>query len=336
MEFEKRLKDNKSNNCYIFCGYDEQLIKENIKLLIDISLNKELYELNFAQFDGANIDCDSLINACETLPFMSEKRIVIVYRADFLKETEDKSRKKTYEIISNYIDNVPPSCILVLYYVFENKREKPSKSIIKLDKKTCVVKTDRLKGQNLTKRVKELFDIKGKEIGMVELNLFCGNLDGDMGVIENEVDKLYWFTYGREIKKEDIKLFYSNSSDDDIFDVVDFLSQRKVNKALELINELIVKGEKSTYILRMVERQFKLLLLLKIGIEASKSKNSLTSELKLNPYICEKMMLQSKKFTLTQIEKSIELCLETEKRIKSSSCDDKTEMELLIINTMAV
>jgi len=47
------------------------------------------------------------------------------------------------------------------------------------------------------------------------------------------------------------------------------------------------------------------------------------------------MVKQSKKFTINQLKKAVELCLNTEKRIKSSSIDEKTEMELLIINTTA-
>lgn len=158
-----------------------------------------------------------------------------------------------------------------------------------------------------------------------------------MGVIENEADKLYWYTYGREIKKEDISILFSENSDSDkdIFDMVDFISQRKINKSLEILNDLITKGEKASYILYMIERQFKLLLMLKIGTEGGKNKNVLSKELKLNPYICQKMIIQSQKFTVQQIETAIKLCLDTEQNMKSTSCNEKTEMELLIINSVS-
>ncbi len=45
-------------------------------------------------------------------------------------------------------------------------------------------------------------------------------------------------------------------------------------------------------------------------------------------------MNQSKKFTLKQIEKSIEMIIETDKKIKTTSVDTQTEVELLIINSI--
>lgn len=334
-EFQKRIKNNVIDRCYIFCGYDEQLIKENIKFLTDKTIENDFYDFNYIQFDGNFAESEEILNACETVPFMSRKRAVVIYRADFLKETEDRNKKNLYDFVYKYINNIPEYCMLILYCVFESKREKPSKNILKLDKKVCTIKADRLKGEYLVKKVKEIFDMKGKNIGVTELRLFCSLIEGDMGVIENEADKLYWYTYGREIKKEDINALFSKNSDKDIFDVVDFISQRKVNKALELLNELITKGEKIPYILYMIERQFKLLLLIKTGVESGKNKNILSKELKLNPYICEKMIIQDQKFTIYQIETAIKLCIDAEQKMKSTSCNQKTEMELLIINAVS-
>lgn len=336
-EFEKKIKNNIIERCYIFCGYDEQLIKENIKLLTDKTIQNDFYDFNYVQFDGSSVQSEDIFNACETVPFMSTKRAVTVYRADFLKQTEDKSKKEICDFIYNYIDNIPEYCILILYCVFDSKREKPSKNILKLDKKACIIKADRLKGEYLAKKVKELFASKGKNIGPVELKLFCSLAQGDMGFIENEADELYWYTYGREIKKEDINILFSKNSDsdNDIFDMVDFISQRKVNKSLELLNDLITKGERAAYILYMIERQFKLLLMLKLGMESGKNKNMLSKELNLNPYICQKMIAESQKFTVQQIETAIRLCIDTEQRMKSTSCSEKTEMELLIINAVS-
>lgn len=333
-QFNDSIKKNNFKNCYIFCGFDEQLIKENIKKIRDKVIGNSMQELNLVQFDGKTVQGSDLINACETLPFMCDKKIVVVYRSVFLMDNEDRERKNVFEEIKKYIENIPPHCILIMYYVFESKREKPSKTVLKLDKKACIVKADSLKGEQLEARVKNLLEAWGKQIGRSELKLFCSGIENDMGIAENEIDKLYWFTYGREISKDDISLMFSQKSDDDIFDLVNYLSQKKVDKAIDILNDLIFKGEKITGILFMVERQFKLLLNIKIGLEKNKSKNELASNLKLNPYVCEKMINQSKKFTIKQLENTLGYCIDTEEKLKSSSVDGKTEMEMLILNAM--
>lgn len=60
---EHKLKKNELNNCYIFCGSDEQSIKENINKIINKAVNKEFLDLNYVQLDGTNVNIDSIINA---------------------------------------------------------------------------------------------------------------------------------------------------------------------------------------------------------------------------------------------------------------------------------
>jgi DNA polymerase III subunit delta len=334
MELENKVRGGKFDNCYVFCGADEALMKENIKLISDKVLQGSFVDLNYVQFDGTTADMETVINTCETIPFMSDRKVVVIYRAAFLGEGEDKEFNKKYELISKYMENSANHCILIVYYVFENDREKPSNKIKKLEKKACVVKFDKLKGANLERKVKSLFDEKGKNIGKIELKLFCDNLENNMNIIQNEVEKLCSYAYNREITKEDILLMLPQKSDNDIFNLVDNVSQKKIERALDILNELAFKGEKIPYILYMIERQFNILLQIKYSVEEGKNKDVIAKELKLNPYICEKMIVQSRKFTLNGLKKAINYCLNTEEALKSSSVNGKIEMELLILNTI--
>jgi DNA polymerase-3 subunit delta len=335
LELEQKLKNNKLDNCYVFCGADEALMKENIKLIKDKVVEGAFSDLNYVQFDGMTAEIDTIINTCNTIPFMSDKKVVVVYRASFLGDGEEKDKNKRLELIGKYMESPASHCILILYYVFENEREKPSNKIKKLEKKACVVKFDKLKGFSLEKKVKALFEEKGKNIGKVELKLFCDALENDMNIIQNEIEKLCCYAYGREISKEDVLCMLPPKTDNDIFDLVDNISQRKVEKAVGILNELVFKGEKSSYILYMIERQFNLLLQIRYGLDEGKDKDGLSRELKLNPYICEKMIVQSRKFSMKGLKQAVDLCLDTEETLKSSSVEGKTELELLILNTIS-
>lgn len=333
---ENKLKHEELSNCYILCGTDEQTIKKFIKKITDKALNKDFLELNYIQLDGLTVNIDSIINACETLPFMSDKRVVVIYRANFLRDKMDKSMESLYTEVSKYIKGLQKDCILIMYYVFENDREKESSKLKKLDKTATVVKFAKLKGASLQKTVGEIFKKKDKDIGKADLALFCNLVENNMDIIENEIEKLCSYTEGRDITQKDIADIITSKKDNDIFNLVDFLSQKKPQVALDILNELLFRGEVVNGILWMIQRQFKLLFDLKLGMEAGKGKSQLSSELHLHPYVCEKMMTQSRKFTIEQLEKIIDITLNTEKTLKSTSADDKTEMELLIINTAIV
>ena len=338
-DLEKRIKKQELDSCYIFCGSDEKLIKNHIKFITDNTLNKDFMDLNYSKFDGSKTDFETVVDACETMPFMSDKKVVVIYRAAFLDDSSGgKSsgdlKSKNFALLNEYLNNPSPHCILVIYYVFSSDREKPSNKIKKLDKKACVIKVDKLKGEFLQKKCKDLFENAGKNIGKSELTLFCGQVDNNMDIILNEIEKLVSFAEGREITKEDILAMMPQRSENDIFNLVDYLSQKNIKRAIDILNELIYKGEKIPLILFMIGRQFNLLFSIKLGIESGKSKEILANELKLHPYICEKMISQSMKFTLKGLKRNIELCVDTEKTLKSTSTDDKINIEVFMIKTV--
>lgn len=337
LEFEGNIKQKKLSNFYILCGFNEQIIKENINSIIKISVNEAFKDLNFVQLDGNKVSNADIVNACETLPLMSDKKVVVIYRADFLSDKKKVSNKNGEEIVkelNNY--SVPNHCILIIYYVFDDDREKISNKVKKLDRKAAVVEFTKLKGMALQKKVKDIFDEKHKDIGKAELSLFCNEVENNMDIIKNEIEKLCAYTEERAIEREDILALLPQKNDSDIFNLVDFISQKKPEKALEVLNELLFRGEKPTYVLSMIERQFKLMFNLKLGMENGKKSEQLSKELRLNPYICEKMMQQCKNYSISALIKAEELCIKTESDLKSQGSDDRVKLELLIINSSII
>lgn len=339
LDLEDKIKKKSIEKFYIFCGFNEHLIKEKIKKITEISVNSSFIDLNYFEFDGATVSYDDIVNACETLPFMSDKKVIVVYRADFLGDRTKNTNKNGEDIlkkIQNYGANLPTGCILIFYYVFENDREKVSSKVKRIDKKACVVEFTKLRGMMLQKKVKEIFAQKGKDIDRANLSFFCSEVENNMDVIENEVEKLCTYTSNRNIEKQDIIDLLPEKSDNDIFNLVDFLSQKRPEPALEVLSELMYRGEKATNILSMIERQFRIMVNLKIGMSNGKGKEELAREYRLHPFICEKMMGQCKKYTLEQIIKAEEICSETEKELKSQGNDEKVKLELLIIKSAMI
>jgi DNA polymerase-3 subunit delta len=337
----ENLKKGKVENCYLFCGSDEKLMKDTIGCIVNRNVDKNLRDLNYVQFDGTSLESfEPVINACETMPFMSRKKVVLVYRASFLNDDKSGNPKlhneRTFKDIYDYIIDVPGHCILIFYDVFRGKRYKPGKRIYRLDKKICVVRVDKIKGRQLEARVKNLFEIRGKQIGRVELRIFCSLMqENDLNIVENEVEKLCCYVQDKPITREDIKTLFFKNNYDDIFDLTNPIANKKIKESIEVLNELIYKGEKIPYLLNMIERQFNKLLKIKILLHYKKDKQNIMHSLNIrSEYAYEITAAQSKKFTFRQLENALKLCLDAEEKIKSSTIDSKTEMELLIINTI--
>ncbi|MPQ42260.1 DNA polymerase III subunit delta [Clostridium tarantellae] len=336
----RELNEGKIRNCYIFCGLDEMLIKESIDTIVNKAIDKDFRELNITKIDGNNFKVEDFKIACETVPFLSEKKAIIVDRVPFLKEKLDSENQKNYNECIGYFKNPPDYCVLIVYVLLKDKRERINKlkKLMTLDKEACIVSIEKLKGEKFYKKVGSIFLELGGEISKVELRYFCELVENNFDIIKREVDKLVNYSNGRPITKKDIEILLPHKSESDIFDLVEFISIRKANEAIDLMNELVNKGENPIVILSQIRDQFQKLYRIKMRSQQGYKIEEISKDFKgafgfsIPPFVVEKFINQGKKFSNKQINKCIKVCMESEKKLKSTNIDGKTELELMIIN----
>ena len=333
--FESELKKGDIGSGYVFCGLDEELIKENVNALVKKVVPDEFMSLNYERLDGLTTTFNDIENACETMPFFGDKKVVVVYRANFLKDKADKEGAKVYSEVSKYVKNLPPYTVLIMYYLFNDKRDTPKKNkkLGTLDKYIKVVHCDKLKKDKYYKKIEDIFKENGKNIGKIQVRYFAEKVQNNFDIIKREIDKLCAYTYGREIEKEDIDKLIANKSEDDIFDLVEYISNKKVDKALDLLDDLLFKADQHILIITTIENHFKRLYEIKIYMSKGKRADYFMSKYRLPQFVCEKLMNQANKFSLKQLGQFIRICVDTENKLKSSSVDKSTEMELMLFKT---
>lgn len=335
---ESEIKKNSIANGYVFCGLDEELIKSSIDPIIKKVLDKDFLDLNFIKIDGLTSTFDEIENACETLPFFGDKKVVLVYRANFLKDKPDKEGAKTYTEILKYIKDLPQHTILIMYYLFNDKRDTPKKNkkLSTLDKYVKVVHCDKLKKDKYYKKIEDIFKENGRTIGKVQLKYFADKVQNNFDIIKREIDKLDCYSLGRELTKEDIDKLIPNKSEDDIFDLVEYISLRKVEKAIDLLDELLFKADQHMLIISSIGNHFKRLYEIKTYLLKGKKLEFFISKYRLPQFVCEKLMNQASKFSLKQLNQLIKVCINTEIKLKSSTTDKQMEMELMLFKTFMI
>ena len=335
---ESEIKKNSIANGYVFCGLDEELIKSSIDPIIKKVLDKDFFDFNFIKIDGLTSTFDEIENACETLPFFGDKKVVLVYRANFLKDKPDKEGAKTYTEILKYIKDLPQHTILIMYYLFNDKRDTPKKNkkLSTLDKYVKVVHCDKLKKDKYYKKIEDIFKENGRTIGKVQLKYFADKVQNNFDIIKREIDKLDCYALGRELTKEDIDKFIPNKSEDDIFDLVEYISLRKVEKSIDLLDELLFKADQHMLIISSIGNHFKRLYEIKTYLLKGKKLEFFISKYRLPQFVCEKLMNQASKFSLKQLNQLIKVCINTEIKLKSSTTDKQMEMELMLFKTFMI
>lgn len=107
-EFVQALKAGKVSGAYLFEGVEENIKSVTLAALRKAVLADGMAELNESVME--NPSAGEIIAACETLPFASDKRLVVVRE---LNGTTGRSEAE--ERLVSYIPKVPDSCVLVIY-----------------------------------------------------------------------------------------------------------------------------------------------------------------------------------------------------------------------------
>ena len=173
--FKQNIND--FNGCYIFSGYDEELIKNNINMLSNEF--KSLYgDLDLNIFDGIDLSLDTLMETCDILPLIASKRLVIINRANnFIDNQGAASNISSFNLLKKYIKDFPQNTILIMCYVIDNKRDtiKKNSKIKSLDKLVNVI-TFELSNKKTFDFAKTLFQQENYPIGDFELQYFLNTV----------------------------------------------------------------------------------------------------------------------------------------------------------------
>lgn len=336
--FEKEVKEGQIKKGYIFCGQDEELIKESINEIVKLEIQEDFKELNLIKLDGMTVNFEDIMNACETMPFMSEKKAVIVYRANFLMDKTDSEGQKLFEKIKEYSENLAPHTIFIMYYLLSDKRERPAKNmkLRALEKNIEVVFLDKLKRDRLLRKAAEVFEERGVTINRMELAYFCNRIDNNFEIIKSEADKLAAYCNGRQVKKEDIDIMTENSNDDDVFDIVELVAEKRIDQAIDAVKEVLANSKQHYALITSLERHFQRLYEIKNGMLKGKKASDFQKDYKIPEFICQKLMKQTAKFTAKQIYGILKLCVQCDTTLKSTTVDKNMEIEFLLINTLTV
>ena len=108
------IKAKNFEKIYLLYGREHYLIDNTIKLFRE-SLNESMIDFNLDIIDGKEITLEQLLSSIETLPFMDERKIVIVKEFELLTKAKKKNfSDKEEKTLAEHIENIPDTTILVL------------------------------------------------------------------------------------------------------------------------------------------------------------------------------------------------------------------------------
>lgn len=276
--------------------------------------------MNFHHFEGKGMDIPEIIGLADTMPFFAEKRLLLLEDSGLFKGSAEQ--------LATYLPQLPESTCMLFVESEVDKRGKLYKAVKKVG---YAAELGRQTPAQLSNWAARLLAREGKKITGATMELLLSKTGDDMENIRSELDKLISYTLGRDvITAQDVEAICTTQLTNKIFEMIGAISSRKVQRAMELYEDLLLLREPPMRILFLIARQFNQLLTIKDMAGKGVAKAEIASGLKLPPFVVGKLLTQSRAFTREQLLSYLELCVETEEAVKQGRLQDRLAVEILI------
>lgn len=289
-------------------------------------ITKEINSISTNYNSKYNLDENSIkqvIDDAITIPMFTEKKYILIENSLFLAS---KTNIDT-TLLEQYLNHPNPDTILVFTLKVSKLDER--KKIIKLfRKKASIIKCE--DNINLNQFVIEQF--KPYQIDYQSVNLFLNRTGNDILTITNEINKIKIYKDKElTIYSTDILELVSKNIEIDIFKFIDYIIQNNNNSALEMLNEMLKRGEEPIKIVIILANQIRIMYQSKVLNKKGYSEKDISEMLKIHPYRVKLAIQNSINYSEETLLNYLNALADLDYYIKSGKINKNIALSLFII-----
>jgi DNA polymerase-3 subunit delta len=289
-----------------------------------------MVSLNTMAFDGRTVSLAELEHACCTLPFLSNRRLVVV--RGLIERLNEPGNRQDRDRILAFLPQLPASTRLILQEPHALPDGNPFVRLAASSPLGLARKFDLPDGRALVQWIRLQVASQGGCIEPDAIALLVLGIGNDLYLLENEIDKLLSYTrLTRPIRAADIRLLTASGVQAGVFDLVDAVGQRLESKATTLLRSLLEAGEEPLRLSGMITRQFRLLIQVRERLDMRFLPDEIGPDLGLKPYPTGKLVQQASSFTLKRLEDIYRRLLDNDLAIKTGNTQPIVALELLVV-----
>lgn len=349
---EQGLRGVNSSGGYIYVLYGEDAFgrDEAVQQLKDRMRALPAGEHNMSEFSGAEATVANLRASADVVPFLAERRLVIVRgllsrlagrsaprrgggsrtaaRAASTKRAETGPADELSVLLA-YLPEVPSTTSVAF---IEEGRLNPELLVGAIPRGRAFVK-EFPRVQDVAGWVRgraRQLDVDLDEGAVRELAMLGG---ADLRRLDSELRKLDAYTGGHTVTRADVREMVVGR-DIAVWSLLDGLAERRIETALRALRALYAQGESPEALLgRDIAPHYRRLLVARELGAASREERARTdvAALGLNPATLGKWMDQAAGFEPVELERALELLLELDRQIKTGEAVSEPALEVTVV-----
>ncbi|MBI5932329.1 MAG: DNA polymerase III subunit delta [Chloroflexi bacterium] len=305
-------------------GTDEFAISRR---LADIAAKTDKDGMNTSRFEARTTSDEALNNAVNSMPFLSDKRLVILANPS-QKYGAGEPRKKFME----FLGKVPATTLLVLTETIEKEAEKHW--LVKWTAKSADAKSEALmapKARDMQGWIINEMKTQGGKILPDAASKLSELVGADTRQAAQEIAKvLAYVNWARPVEVQDVVAVCVSTAEVDIFAFVDSLAAGDGKQSQSMLRKML-EDQDAAAIFPMIIRQFRLLIQAREIVEARGMVQDVQEALGVHPFVAGKIFQQAGRFTMRSLEAVYRRLLKMDEAAKTSAMPLDMALEMFVV-----
>ena len=315
-----------TSNLYLFTGTAEIFIKNRIQRILSSFDNEQV---TIIKYDMETESLDTILADACTMPFLEDRKIIILRNPSLLKEKVELT--KDIKAFIKYLKNPPKETIMII-----------DATNINLNQSNEIVKTLKLTAEIIDYSNSEEIEIKGWikrtcstndiEITDSAVELFLEYINSDQVRMVNELEKMIdYVDRGGIIDEKVVKLLVSKDLSKEVFNLIKAIINQDVSLANEIYQILSAQTKDVSGIISMISNSFKELLTTSLLLKAGYGQNDIARMYGVSNGRAYYIIKDAKNFKSDVLKEYIVKMADLDYKIKSGKIDKNIGIELLLL-----
>ncbi|MEA4894020.1 MAG: DNA polymerase III subunit delta [Oscillospiraceae bacterium] len=323
----RELRGKGPGRLYMLWGAEDYLRESFFEEIKKLCLDGGGADFNHHRLQSAPLDLRKLSEAVDTVPFMGE-RTLIELRGFEVNSVKDDDAER----LKNIVSDIPEYSTLVLLLPIGYEPDGRLAAVKTIKKLGSAIEFTTQPQSLLINWISRRFAALGKNIGRAECEKLIFTSGELMTRLIPEIDKIAAYANSGTVTVSDIDKTAQRIPEASVFEMTDRLSEKDFDRAAQLMAELLESGEHPIKILAMIGFQMRRLYTARVALNGGLGRDFVMESCGIGyAFLADKLLKSASGFTSAQLKRAVELCAESDYRMKSSSEDDEEILKELLL-----
>ena len=318
-------------------GEDDVGVEDALNEILRNAGPEDLRDINTTVLRNEDLTPEALESAAFTIPFMTDTRVVAVKglmsrferggRRGGAAAGRRQSGLGDWADVAERLASLPPSTHLALADGAVARNNPLFRKLAPIAKtREFPLPRDRDMPGWIANRAKTL----GVDIEGAAIRVLAEAAGRQPRLIDSELRKLALYANGRRARVADVELMVAYVREANIFQAVDAAIDGRTDAALRLVRKIMEDGNPAVYVLTMLARQVRLLLIANDMLSRGARQEEIGARLRLSGWVLNKTLQQSRRLSAEYLRYAHAQLVETDLALKTRPIEERLALETLV------